>query len=159
MRGAFPVIGGGRAVLTAVHAGSVAHGAVLAGTSDVARGRVYNLTNDAPVAVDEFMRLAAEGLGVRLFRPRIPYAVGAAAGALLKGALIASGKRALTPHVDGFLTMLTSDNPFSSERARSELGWHPAPRPEVVIPEAFRWWRNHAQPQRGAAHGNANATT
>jgi nucleoside-diphosphate-sugar epimerase len=38
---------------------------------------------------------------------------------------------------------LTEDNPFTSERARRELGWSPTVRPEQGIPEAFRWWKTH----------------
>jgi nucleoside-diphosphate-sugar epimerase len=38
------------------------------------------------------------------------------------------------------LAMMTRDNPFTSDRARRELGWLPTVRPEESIPEAFRWW-------------------
>jgi nucleoside-diphosphate-sugar epimerase len=41
------------------------------------------------------------------------------------------------------LDFLARDNPFSSDLARRELGWDPPVRPEVGIPEAFRWWSAH----------------
>ena len=41
------------------------------------------------------------------------------------------------------LDFVTRDNPFSSERARRELRWRPVVRPEVGVPEAFRWWREN----------------
>jgi nucleoside-diphosphate-sugar epimerase len=41
--------------------------------------------------------------------------------------------------------MLSRDNPFTSERARRELGWSPAIEPAEGLPEAFAWWRE----QRG----------
>jgi nucleoside-diphosphate-sugar epimerase len=41
------------------------------------------------------------------------------------------------------LSMLTEDNPFSSERARRELGWSPVVHPDDGVPEAFRWWLTH----------------
>ena len=41
------------------------------------------------------------------------------------------------------LDFVTRDNPFSSERARRELGWSPPVRPEAGMPEAFRWWKEH----------------
>jgi nucleoside-diphosphate-sugar epimerase len=44
------------------------------------------------------------------------------------------------------LAWLTRDNPFTSERARAELGWAPSVRPEIGVPEAFRWWREHRSP-------------
>jgi nucleoside-diphosphate-sugar epimerase len=43
----------------------------------------------------------------------------------------------------GSLDFVSRDNPFSSERARRELGWNPPVRPEVGVPEAFRWWAAH----------------
>ena len=30
-----------------------------------------------------------------------------------------------------------------SQSARRELGWTPTMRPEVGIPEAFAWWKEH----------------
>jgi nucleoside-diphosphate-sugar epimerase len=38
--------------------------------------------------------------------------------------------------------LFTRDNPFSSARARRELGWSPTFPPEEGIPEAFAWWRD-----------------
>jgi nucleoside-diphosphate-sugar epimerase len=63
---------------------------------------------------------------------------------LLFGAMKA-GARVLTAGrfnvvSDASLSFLTEDNPFTSERARRDLGWTPRVRPEDGIPEAFRWW-------------------
>jgi nucleoside-diphosphate-sugar epimerase len=41
------------------------------------------------------------------------------------------------------VSTFSRDNPFSSERARRELGWSPTVRPEVGIPDAFAWWKEH----------------
>ena len=41
------------------------------------------------------------------------------------------------------LDFLSRDNPFTSERARRELGWDPPVRPEDGVPDAFRWWATH----------------
>jgi nucleoside-diphosphate-sugar epimerase len=40
---------------------------------------------------------------------------------------------------------LTRDNPFTSERARRELGWDPPVRPEEGVIDAFRWWKTQRQ--------------
>jgi nucleoside-diphosphate-sugar epimerase len=37
------------------------------------------------------------------------------------------------------IDFIAEDNPFSSDRARRELGWAPTVRPQVGVPEAFRW--------------------
>ena len=150
-RGIFPLIAGGKSTLTIVHAMSVADGAVRATMTDVALGRAYNLTNDAPITVAEFVRLASVGLGRRIFMPAIPYAAGRAAMKTLAMALTLIGRAHLAPHTRGLLDLLTRDNPFSSERARRELGWAPTVSHADAVPEAFRWWRAH--------HGSANART
>lgn len=149
-RGIFPLIAGGKSTLTLVHAESVADGAVRAATTDAALGRAYNLTNDGALTVAEFVRLAAVGLGRRIFTPTVPYAAGRAAMKTLAVALTLIGRAHLAPHTIGLLHLLTRDNPFSSERARWELGWAPAVSHARAVPEAFRWWKAH--------HGSAKAT-
>ena len=140
-RGVFPLIGGGRATLTLVHAGAVAQGAVLAATADVALGRVYHLANDFPVDSALLVRCAREGLGVSIAGPRIPQLGGRIGFAMLGLALRLGGRADLARHARGTLDMLTRDNPFSSQRARDELGWAPRVPPERGLTEAFRWWR------------------
>lgn len=140
-RGFFPRIGGGRTTLTLVHASSVAQGAFLAATSDVAGGNVYLLANDHPVTVTDLVRCAEAGLGRRIHAPVVPRPVGRAAFAALKVALRTVGRADLARHARGTLEMLTRDNPFTSDRARSELGWAPDVRPEVALTDAFRSWK------------------
>jgi len=45
--------------------------------------------------------------------------------------------------------VLTRDNPFSSARARAELGWSPDVRPETALTEAFRWWHECGERDTG----------
>jgi nucleoside-diphosphate-sugar epimerase len=142
-RGFAPLIGDGSSTLAIVHAGNVADGIVRAAVSDVAGGRAYNLANDYDVTVAQFFRLAGQGMDVRLRALRIPY--GMAKGALGAFKLIApmflGGQfNAVT---SASLDFMSRDNPFTSERARRELGWDPPVRPEIGIPDAFRWWLTH----------------
>lgn len=141
--GIAPVIGRGTNTLAIVHAANVAEGAVRAATSPIAGGRAYNLANDHDVTLVDFYRLAAEGLGRRVRLVHVPRWA-AAAGLATGGALL----RVLTGgrfNVVGSasLDFVTRDNPFSSERARRELGWAPAVLPQEGVPAAFRWWRAH----------------
>jgi nucleoside-diphosphate-sugar epimerase len=149
VRGIFPVVDGGRSTLTIVHAASVAEGAVLAAKTDRALGRVYNLTNDGPLTVAEFARYAGIGLGRRIRTPRISYGAARALARAASAALVVTGRGHLGPHLDGLFQLLTRDNPFSSERARAELGWAPRVAHDRAVPEAFRWWKQR--------HGSANA--
>lgn len=141
-----PLIRGGRAVMAVVHAANVADGAVLAATSEIAGGKAYNLANDYDVTVRRFFELAGEGLGRRpLFVP-MPEALARGALRLAKSVtrLVSGGRSGLVSN--SAINFITEDNPFSSDRARRELGWAPVVRPETGVPDAFRWW----QEKRGA---------
>ena len=139
-RGIFPLVAGGSTTLTLVHADSVAEGAIRAATRDVAGGRVYHVTNDFDVTAAELVRYASLGLGRRLLAPHVSRGAARLGFRVLAVALAMAGRRDLAPHAQGILEMLCRDNPFSSDRARRELGWTPAIRPAEGLPEAFRWW-------------------
>lgn len=142
-RGFAPLVGGGRNTLAVVHAANVADGMVRAAVIDAAGGRAYNLTNDYDVTAAEFFRLAGEGMGVRLRMVPVPLVVARAAlGAfrVLAPVLVGARFNAVT---DASLHFLSRDNPFTSERARRELGWDPPVRPEDGVRDAFRWWSAH----------------
>lgn len=148
-RGIFPLIGGGHTTLALVHAGSVARGAVLAARAHGPGGRVYHLTNDAPVDVGLLARCAQAGLGTRVRSPVVPKPAGRVGFAALAAALRLIGRGDLARHAGGTLEMLTRDNPFTSARARDELGWNPRTSPEVRLTEAFRWWRDRGSNGNG----------
>jgi nucleoside-diphosphate-sugar epimerase len=141
-RGVAPIIGDGRTTLAMVHASSVADGAVRAATRESAGGRVYNLANDFDVTVREFFTWGAEGLGRRVRLLSIPKPMAQTAFTALVYALKIATAGRLSVLSSGSLDFLTRDNPFTSERARKELGWSPTVRPERGVPEAFRWWLN-----------------
>lgn len=136
-----PGVGTGTSTLAIVHAANVAAAAVLAATADVAGGQAYNAADDFAVTVAEFARLAGEGLGRRVRRVPVPEAVARAAVLAVKYAAAVLRGGAVGLLASSTLDFVTRDNPFSSERARRELGWRPEVRPEAGIPDAFRWWR------------------
>ena len=144
---AIPLLRGGRSVFGVVHAANVADGAVLAATSDIAGGRAYNLANDFDVTVRRFFELAGRGLGRH---PRfLPVPLGLARGGLRAvkavARLLSGGTFSLVS--SSAIDFIAEDNPFTSERARRELGWKPRVPPEEGVPDAFRWW---AEMQKGA---------
>jgi nucleoside-diphosphate-sugar epimerase len=142
-RGFAPVIGDGQSTLAIVHADNVADGMVRAASTDASAGRAYNLANDYDVSVAEFFRLAGVGMGVKLRMLRIPYVVAKAALGVFKlvaPMIVGSRFNAVS---SASLDFMARDNPFTSERARRELGWDPPMRPEEGIPDAFRWWVAH----------------
>ena len=142
-RGIAPLVGGGTTTLAVVQAANVADGIVRASATDAAGGRAYNLANDFDVTVAEFFRLAGEGMEIPLRTVSIPYVVARGAmGAFRRIAPMFVGNR-FDAVSAASLDFVSRDNPFTSDRARVELGWNPTVRPEVGVPEAFRWWARH----------------
>ncbi|HUX34970.1 MAG TPA: NAD-dependent epimerase/dehydratase family protein [Gemmatimonadaceae bacterium] len=145
--GIVPLLASGGSTLAVVHAAHVADGAVRAATSDVAGGRAYNLANDFDVTVREFFAAGARGLGVT---PHfLPVPLWLARGGLR---VVKRTARVVTlgrARIGGSTAVdfLTHDNPFTSERARRELGWAPSVRPEDAVADAFAWWKAR-QPRR-----------
>ncbi len=141
--GVVPLLAGGRATLAVVHAAAVADGAVRAAAHDGAGGRAYNLANDFDVTVRDFFAFGARGLGVA---PRfLPVPLWLARGGLRAAKRTARVVTLGRWRIGGgtAVDFLTRDNPFTSERARRELGWAPAVRPEDGVVDAFAWWRAH----------------
>ena len=142
--GIAPVPDGGTAVLPIVHAANVADAAYRAAVNDRAGGRAYNAANDFDVTLAEFLRLAGEGLdrGIRLVSiPVWLLRVAMRVGLRMRGSKRGKGQPVTS---NASVDFLTRGNPFTSRRARTELGWDPPVRPELGIPDAFRWWREHA---------------
>ena len=149
-RGFAPMIGDGHTTLAIVHAANVADGAVRAATCEQAGGRSYNLANDFDVTVREFFTWGGEGLGrrIRLLRIPKPMAQAAFTGLVFALKIVTAGRMSVLS--SGSLDFLMRDNPFTSERARRELGWAPAVTHEHGVPEAFRWWLNSVSIKKGA---------
>jgi 2-alkyl-3-oxoalkanoate reductase len=142
-RGIVPLVGGGRSTLSVVHAANVVDGMVRAAATDGAGGRAYNLANDHDVTVRDFFRLGSAGLGIRMRTVPVPYLVARAGLGLFQVlAPLLFGPR-FNAVGAASLDFISRDNPFTSERARRELGWDPPVRHEDGVPEAFRWWKAH----------------
>ncbi len=139
--GVVPLLAGGRTTLAVVHAANVADGAVRAATSDAAGGRAYNLANDFDVTVREFFTYGARGLGATARFVPVPLAV--ARGGLRAAKLAARATTFGRVRIGGgtAVDFLTRDNPFTSARARNELGWAPRVTPADGVADAFAWWK------------------
>ena len=138
-----PTPGGGHTTLPIVHAANVADAAVRAAATDAAGGRAYNTANDFDVTLANYFQLAAAGLGRRVRLVDVPAWALRAGLALVLGARKLGGPKSSPVSPGASIDFLTRNNPFTSERARNELGWNPRVRPETGIPEAFRWWKEH----------------
>ena len=138
-----PAPGGGHTTLPIVHAANVADAAVRAAATDAAGGRAYNTANDFDVTLANYFRLAGAGLGRPVRLVSVPPWTLRVLFALALRARSLAGPRSGPVSPGASIDFLTRDNPFTSDRARDELGWNPQVRPETGIPEAFRWWKEH----------------
>ena len=136
-----PIVGGGCSILPIVHAGNVADAAILAAQSDGAGGQVYNVANDFDVKYRDFLELGARGLNRSPHMVNVPLAVAKGLAGVVERAAAAGLLGNVPVPQRNSLAFITVDNPFSSERARKELGWLPRHRPEDTIPAAFQWER------------------
>jgi nucleoside-diphosphate-sugar epimerase len=138
-----PLIAGGRSIMSMVHAANVADGAVRALCTDAAGGLAYNLTNDYPVTVEQFVRLGAEGLGRRARTFSVPLWLARGVMKAFEGGVQIVKGSEMAGHARGLVGALSRDNPFTSDRARREIGWSPPVHPDRAIPAAFRWYAEH----------------
>jgi nucleoside-diphosphate-sugar epimerase len=101
----FPLVGGGRGVWSFIHVADAAD-ATVAAVEQGARG-VYNVVDDDPAAVSEWLPALAQQLGAK--KPmRVPRVV----GRLFAG--------------EAGVTMMTDVRGASNAKAKRELGWRPA---------------------------------
>lgn len=141
--GLFPLFAHGRSTMSLVHASAVADGAVRAARCEIAGGRAYNLANDFPVTVADMVQLGSNGLGRRVRGVPVPLPVARATFEALARVARLAHRDAMAVQLPDAVSTFSRDNPFTSARARRELGWSPTVRPEVGIPDAFAWWKEH----------------
>ncbi|GAC1514016.1 MAG: NAD(P)-dependent oxidoreductase [Gemmatimonadaceae bacterium] len=143
--GVAPLFGAGDSLLPTVHAANVADAAVRAASRPEAGGRAFNITNDFDLSYRDLIAFAAEGLNRRI--RLVPLPIGVARCCLSAAQTVAS---LVTGQPGGITTraaidFLTRGNPFTSARARCELGWMPQVRPATSVPDAFRSLVEHTR--------------
>jgi nucleoside-diphosphate-sugar epimerase len=133
------LIGRGDNPLSAVYAGTVADAALLAADDPGSVGEAYNITNQGPITQRAFMNLLAEAAGATPVRRKVPYRVAYAAGFLLeaKGRLL---RQARPPWVTRYAAWLMGrELEYSTEKARTRLGWSPGLTYRESIERTVRW--------------------
>ena len=137
------LIGRGDNPLSAVYVGIVADAAILAANDPGSIGEAYNITNQGPITQRGFFDLLAEACDAPRVRKRVPYRVAYAAAFLMeaKGRLI---RQARPPWVTRYATWLMGrELEYSTEKARTKLGWTPALSYAETIGRTVRWFLEH----------------
>jgi nucleoside-diphosphate-sugar epimerase len=133
-----PVIGPGTNHLSCVYAGNVAQAIVAALEAPCAGFRAFNVTTDAAplLTLREFLVAVAEASGRRARFVHLPAGAARCVIALWTGPALARAA----------LAFVTGENPYSSERARAELGWTPSVTAREAIARAVAWIRANEKP-------------
>ncbi|HEX5829659.1 MAG TPA: NAD-dependent epimerase/dehydratase family protein, partial [Gemmatimonadaceae bacterium] len=142
--GVVPVVDGGTAILPVVHAANVADAAVRAVCTETAGGRAFLVANDYDVSAADFFRLAGTELGRPPRLLSLPLPLVRAGAGMVTALLRLAGLGGLAQMAGSSASFLSGGNPFTSERARRELGWAPPVHPRDGVPAAFRWWREQS---------------
>jgi nucleoside-diphosphate-sugar epimerase len=136
--GWLPRVGAGDRPMAIVHADSVADAAVRALDTPQAASRIYLVTNDGDITPREFVAAMSDGLGRPIRSVPIPpsAALGIARGA--EAVLRVLGPGLYPGTLSGAVRFWRGGNPYTSERARAELGWAPDVRHREVVAELVR---------------------
>jgi nucleoside-diphosphate-sugar epimerase len=140
-RGRVLILGKGDNPLSAVYAGVVADAAILAANDPDSRGEAYNITSQGPITQQVFLDLIADALGVPRVRRHVPYRLAFAGGFLLemRDRLL---NRVRPPRVTRYGAWLLGRSlEYSTQKARTRLGWQPALSYRESIERTLRWFR------------------
>jgi nucleoside-diphosphate-sugar epimerase len=136
--GWLPFCGKGEGPLALVHARNVAAGVVAAATVPHAGGRVYNLTNDDEISPRAFVAAIGEGIGRRVRTVTVPEAAALGVARLVETGLRLVGPGLYPGTLTGAVRFWRGGNPYRSNAARVDLGWHPLIRHADGAREAAR---------------------
>ena len=132
-----PVLGGGHNTLPVVYAGNVAVAVRLA--VEASRGHTtYNLAYDHDLTQRELFEMLAAGMGKAPRLVSVPAkVVQGGSGVLARLGVTTPGAKHLP--LDRVTRLALGDNPYRSERARSELGWDPPYEHREALERTGRW--------------------
>ena len=153
--GRVALVGRGDNLLNIVYAADVADGAIRAANHDGAVGRAYNLSSGGEVTQRQFLDMLTDALGRPRVRMRFPYRL-AYWGGLFAEAVGRAIRLRRPPHFTRYaVALIGRSTNFSTERARSELGW--APRVSVAegLRRTLEWYGGITNPAAAPPAGAA----
>lgn len=142
-RGLGILVGSGDNAMPLVYVTDLVQGLLLALDHERAVGQVYNITNDEPLTQRQLLNAIADEIGASRPRLHVPYPLLSAAGTLAERSttLRRSSRRPALTRLG--VAFFGTDNRYTIDKARRELGYHP----EVPLREGVRLaagWYLHA---------------
>ncbi len=143
------ILGAGDNPLSAVYAGVVADAAIMAADDRRSEGEAFNITSHGPITQREFLNLFASALGLPPVTRHVPYSLAFTGGFLLElqDRLL---RRSRPPRITRYGAWLLGRHlEYSTEKARTRLGWLPARGYRESIERTVQWFLDR---------GNQNGT-
>jgi nucleoside-diphosphate-sugar epimerase len=135
------IVGPGDNALPLVYVTDVVQGILLALDHERAAGQAYNITNDRPLTQKQLMHAIARELGTSPPRLHVPYRALYAAGYAAERLAEVTRSSRRPPVTRLGVAFYGTDNRYSIEKARRELGY----APRVALREGIRltvnWYR------------------
>jgi nucleoside-diphosphate-sugar epimerase len=135
----FVMLGPGTVQYQLVFIEDLIDGILLCGTNDSALGNVYLLTGDAPITLNDLVRLIAGVLNVPPPRWHFPVAPVYAAGLMCE--MMFKPLRIHPPLYRRRVDFFRKTRAFDISKARRELGFQPRTRLETGLEKTIRWYR------------------
>jgi nucleoside-diphosphate-sugar epimerase len=132
--GRVPIIGSGTNFLNIVYASDVAEAAVLAAAHPGAHGQAYNVSSEGEVTQAQLLSTLTDALSLPRISRHVPYRLASRWAFVLEawGRLL---RRRQPPTITRkAVSLISRSTGFSTERARTQLGW----QPRVLIQEGVR---------------------
>jgi nucleoside-diphosphate-sugar epimerase len=141
------IVGRGDNVLPLVYVSDVVQGLLLALEHERAVGEAFNISNDQPLTQEQFLTAIARETGGRPPRFHVPYHVLYAAGYAAERLAMITRSRRRPPITRLGVSFLATDNRYSIEKARRELGYDPVVPLLGGVRLTAHWYRRaFAQP-------------
>lgn len=137
------IVGKGDNPLSAVYAGVVADAAILAAFDPGSKGEAYNITSHSPITQRQFLDMFADAFGLPRVIRRVPYRIAYTGGFLMEmqGRLLGQVQ---PPRITRYGAWLLGRYlAYSTEKARTRLGWQPALSYRESIERTIRWFRDN----------------
>jgi nucleoside-diphosphate-sugar epimerase len=135
------LVGSGENLVNVVYVADVAAGAILAANHSAAGGEAYHLSSEGELSQREFLDFTTDGLGLPRVTGHVPFRVAFWAGfaAEVIGRAIHLGR---PPHITRYaVSLIGRSTRFSTEKARTQLGWRPQVSAHDGLRRTLDWLR------------------
>jgi nucleoside-diphosphate-sugar epimerase len=141
----FVMFGDGRTLRHPLHVSDAVRGLELCAETDNVSGQIFILAGEAPVTIQELVRLIAEVLEVPPPTVHLPVVLGRVAGIALQSAFRPLGKQ--PPFSRRSMDFFLKNNAYNTARAQRELGFRPMVDLRTGLIKMVHWLRDHTSDQ------------